>query len=62
MLIKDPYLESHRKEIDVLSQPQLHHVNISTASQPVYSEAPRMRAFSGGEVNELRGRVQAYEK
>jgi hypothetical protein len=62
MLIKDPYLESHRKEIDIRSQPMVQHPNLSTASMPIYSEAPRPRAISGGEANELRTRVQAYEK
>ena len=62
MLIKDPYLESHRKEIEMRSQPIVNPQNTSINSQPVYSEAPRIRAFSGGEVNELRGRVAAYEK
>lgn len=62
MLIKDPYLESQRKELDVRSQPLFQNPDLTTLSQPIVSDVPRTRAFSGGEVNELRGKVQAYAK
>lgn len=49
MLIKDPYLESQRKDIEMQSQPQvIPENNTSALSQPVYSDVPRNRAFSGG--------------
>lgn len=51
MLIKDPYLDSHNRPIDVHSQPPIHNPNTTNLSQPIYSEVPRTRAFSGGEVN-----------
>lgn len=63
MLIKDPYLQSHRKENDLrsLSQinPPIH--NISTQSQPAHHDLIRNRTVSSGEVNELKGRVKSYE-
>lgn len=62
MLIKDPYLESQRKEAEFRSQPIIANPNISVLSQPIYSEVPRNRAFSGVEENELRGKVKAYEQ
>ena len=62
MLIKDPYLQSHRKEVDLRSQPVANHQNTSVNSQPLTGEMPRMRAFSGGEVNELQGQVRNYQQ
>ena len=64
MLIKDPYLQSHRKENELRSvshiiPPQIH--NISTQSQPVLHDVIRNRAVSSGEVNELKGKVKSYE-
>lgn len=63
MLIKDPYLNSHHKEIDIRSQPPLQQANnISAPSHSLHSQPPRIRAFSGTDVNELKGKVHAYAK
>lgn len=48
MLIKDPYLESGRKEIDIRSNPIVINQNTSSISQPVASDFQRHRAVSGG--------------
>ena len=63
MLIKDPYLESQRKDPEFKSQPQIINHNTSSLSQPAWSDVNyRNRAASSHEVNDLRSRVHAYEK
>ena len=48
MLIKDPYLESGRKEIEIRANPIVINQNTSSVSQPVAPDFARHRAFSGG--------------
>jgi hypothetical protein len=48
MLIKDPYLESNRKQADPRPAPFLPQHNISTHSQPVHADFIRNRAVSSG--------------
>jgi hypothetical protein len=62
MLIKDPYLHSHKKELDPRPAPFLPDHNISTHSQPVrpHPDLARNRAVSSGEVLDLKGKVKAY--
>jgi len=48
MLIKDPYLDSCRKDIDIRSQPTPLHPNATYMSHPLQSEAHRGRSISGG--------------
>jgi hypothetical protein len=64
MLIKDPYLESHKKDADLRPAPFLPQHNTSTHSQPVrpHPDLIRNRAVSSGEVPELKSRVKAYER
>lgn len=64
MLIKDPYLQSHKKELDPRPAPFLPVAdhNISTHSQPVrpHPDLARNRAVSSGEVLDLKSKVKAY--
>lgn len=64
MLIKDPYLESHKKAADFRPPVFPLQHNTSTHSQPVrpHPDPIRNRAVSSGEVPELKSRVQAYER
>lgn len=62
MLIKDPYLNSVKKDIDIHSHQNVPQVNNSYSGQSMHSEMPRGRAASSGQVDELKGKVKAYQK